>query len=284
MTARFTFIINPASGSARKALPEAIGQRFPGSKINFTEGAGHAVFLARAAVAEGKIPVACGGDGTFREVALGTGEKGPMGFIPLGTVNLLGLALGVPKNFRKAFAVLEKGRTRHVYPGIFEADGEKGVFFIGISAGPDADAIHNVNMRLKKIVGRYAYALSLALRLTRPVYPAIECEANGEKTVLGVCIALRMPWYGGPFRMGKKASLFEKDIEVVGTGGGRVALLRLYASVLSGYLLPEPKIFRKMTQKAVIKSSTGRFQVDGDNLHAAEITLTASQEPLEVIC
>lgn len=284
MTGRFTFIINPASGSARKALPEAIGQRFSGSKINFTERAGHAVFLARAAVAEGRIPVACGGDGTFREVALGTGEKGPMGFIPLGTVNLLGLALGVPKNFRKAFEVLERGRTRHVYPGIFEADGEKGFFFIGISAGPDADAIHNVNLRLKKVIGRYAYALSLGLRLLRPIYPATECETDGEKVILSACIALRMPYYGGPFHMGKTASLFERDIEVVGVCGGRAALLRLYASVLTGYLLPEPETFRIMTQKTVLKSATGRFQVDGDNLHAAEVTLSASPEPLEVIC
>jgi diacylglycerol kinase family enzyme len=284
MTVRFTFIINPASGSAKKALPEALRKRFPGSAIAFTERAGHAVLLARTAVAEGRIPVACGGDGTFRDVALGTGEKGPMGFIPLGTVNLLGLALGVPKDFQKAFEVLERGRTRPVYPGVFEADGEKGYFFIGISAGPDADAIHEVSLRLKKLIGRYAYALSLALRLARPIPPVIECETDGEKVTLGACIALRMPYYGGPFHMGKTTSLFEKDIEVVGVCCGRLTLLRLYASVLTGYLIPEPKIFRKMTHRAVIKSSTGRFQLDGDNLHAGEVTLSASPEPLEVIC
>ena len=75
MKKNITFIMNPISGTARKAgIPRLIEERLDKEKFDYsvvnTMYAGHATEIARAAKEEGTdIVVAVGGDGTVNEVA-----------------------------------------------------------------------------------------------------------------------------------------------------------------------------------------------------------------------
>lgn len=279
---RFLFIRNPASGSAKGLKSADLARLFPASDSVFTKGPGDATTLARKGAEEGFIPVAVGGDGTFREVAFGVKCNGPMGFIPLGTINLVAMALKIPKGAR-ALEILARGEESGIYPGICEANGEESYFFIGVSAGPDADSVHGASLSLKKRIGRSVYALSFMKRLLKPVKSEIACLADGETAILSEAVALRMAWYGGPYRLGEKVSLFERGIELVGTGGGRARVLRLFASAASGGIIPPPPRFSKMCEKIILKSREGLLQIDGDPLFASAATMTCGKTPLKVI-
>ena len=89
-------IINPASGkkggiTTNAAGPDDVRRLLEDNGIQAdiveTEYAGHATELARTAIKDGyKIVIACGGDGTVGEVALGLiKSKVTLGILPLGS-------------------------------------------------------------------------------------------------------------------------------------------------------------------------------------------------------
>jgi diacylglycerol kinase (ATP) len=77
--------------------------------IEFTQGRGHAIELAKAAVAENNFTTvfAVGGDGTVNEVAQGlVGSPITMGILPKGSGNGLARHLGIPINFKKSLSLI----------------------------------------------------------------------------------------------------------------------------------------------------------------------------------
>lgn len=82
----------------------------------FTEGAGHATRLARAASEKGfDLVVAVGGDGTVNETAQGLiGTTTAMGIIPVGSGNGLARELGLSMNIKKSARKLVSGLNRPI--------------------------------------------------------------------------------------------------------------------------------------------------------------------------
>src|SRR5436305_5906180 len=109
---RAALIYNPRSGRQRHArVLDAILSTLRAGGFDIeptpTEGAGHATELGREKGREVEVVFAFGGDGTMREVAAGLlGSPAALGVIPGGTANLLGLALGLPRDPVAAAAVL----------------------------------------------------------------------------------------------------------------------------------------------------------------------------------
>lgn len=114
MNGKARIIVNPYAGrwKALKSIPAieaALRQEGIAYDLVQTEGEGHGIELARQAAVEGCAPVvAAGGDGTVSEVmnglvqAAGEGLAGPMGIIPLGSVNDLPVQLGLPLDIEGA--------------------------------------------------------------------------------------------------------------------------------------------------------------------------------------
>ena len=77
-----------------------------------TEGPGHGEKLAREVVGKGyRTIVAAGGDGTVNEVLNGIDPKiCTLGVLPVGTMNVLALELGIPPNLEKALEVIRAGK------------------------------------------------------------------------------------------------------------------------------------------------------------------------------
>lgn len=280
------FVVNPAARGCPAGFADGLRRRYPDAAVRTTAGPGDGAALAARALAEGaEVVVACGGDGTFREVATAVGDRASLGFVPLGTVNQLASELGLPKDAEGALAVVASGAPRPLFGGRCRADGEEEsrLFFLGASAGPDADAVHAVG-REKRHLGRYAYALRFAARMLRPVAADVKCRWDTGRRPFGQVVVLRAPHYGGRYRMSERLALGEPGLEVVGVGAGRLPVLRLFLDALRSRVRDRAGLTRQPAREVRLTlPPPGRCQLDGDPLLARELTLWADPAPLRVL-
>ena len=102
--------------------------------------------------------VAAGGDGTIRDL-LRRHPNIPLGFLPLGTENLIARWLGVPRCGRRAAEIVLAGRKQSFDLGSFHlpnAD-KKDDFAIMLSAGLDAEVIHRLHENRHGPIRRWHY-------------------------------------------------------------------------------------------------------------------------------
>src|SRR6476646_2462282 len=112
-------ILNPAAGNPEtirdwQERVESIVGRWP---VRITSHAGDAEALARRAVEEGfGRVVAAGGDGTVNHVANGiAGSGATLGILPMGTVNVFAMELGLPANdLERCWEIIQGGNVRLV--------------------------------------------------------------------------------------------------------------------------------------------------------------------------
>ncbi len=138
------FIINPIAGKGRNDLgADVIASVFPSSQylvsIKRTRFPGHASALTETSIEEGAgIIVACGGDGTINEVASGLINTSViLGIIPMGSGNGLASNLKIPKNRKKALALIKNQNAISIDIGIINGY----PFFSNVGVGFDAHVI-----------------------------------------------------------------------------------------------------------------------------------------------
>ncbi len=183
--ARFLIVRNPASRRA-PSLPElsrAVSRlRFSGWEIEVhtTSAQGEATAVARAAADMGIDAVlACGGDGTVREVVEGiVGTEAALGVLPAGTANVWAHEAGIPLRLDPALALAAHARRVRIDTGL--ANGRR--FLLMCSAGLDATTVRAMEGgAAKRSFGRVAYALAGAQRAatTPGVRATIEVDGVG---------------------------------------------------------------------------------------------------------
>lgn len=157
-TAGVTLILNPAAKHFLDGIhsPEQIvaALRTVGivPQLELTTPTINAYELARKAVGRGdQLVIAAGGDGTIEEVATALiHTPATLGILPLGTMNNLARALGIPLDLSNAALLLAMGTTRRIDVGrvLTLDDAREGYFLetagIGLSAvaapmGEDAE-------------------------------------------------------------------------------------------------------------------------------------------------
>ena len=135
------FIVNPKSGvQKKKRIPLLVEKNIDRDKydfsIEYTEYAGHACELAKAAVERGvDVVVAVGGDGTINEVGRSLVHTSTaMGVIPCGSGNGFARHLGIPIEPKKAIEFINKAQVLSVDYG--KLNGHP--FFCACGVGFDA--------------------------------------------------------------------------------------------------------------------------------------------------
>ena len=135
-------IINAKGGSfAQQAgSPENLVSRLRAHGIQaevYLKTSTHAVreWVREAVANEEALVIAVGGDGTIEDVALPlVGSHTALGIIPVGTMNNLARALGIPLDVEQACALLGAGITRQIDVGVVRGgDVEKDTFFLETS-------------------------------------------------------------------------------------------------------------------------------------------------------
>lgn len=141
MKKNILFIMNPISGTARKAgIPGLIEERLDKEKFDYsvvnTMYAGHATEIAKEAKEKGTdIVVAVGGDGTVNEVARSIVQSGTaLGIIPCGSGNGLARHLMLPMDIGKAIDLINRCEIHSLDYGIINDN----PFFCTCGMGFDA--------------------------------------------------------------------------------------------------------------------------------------------------
>lgn len=110
----YAFLYNPTAGAGKSegifyALKKEINKHKNFELYHSTKKGGVSTFIDQR-FDDFDFFVACGGDGTVREIAsklIGTEKK--MGIIPMGTGNDLCKTLKIPQNFNEAFNLVQNG-------------------------------------------------------------------------------------------------------------------------------------------------------------------------------
>lgn len=233
---------NPSSGRGSyadrlKRCAETLGERGDEVEIWPTERPGHATELATLAGA--RLVVAAGGDGTVNEVVNGLRADATLGILPFGTANVLARELGLPRNpIHAARRILDGERGRIDLGVATDQRGEERRFACMAGVGFDANVVRTVTPRLKRYLRVLAFPVSALRVLLEEELPTVHVIADGEVHKAQLAIVANGQYYGGDFRIARRAdSLTSGELEAVLVE--RVSVL-LRPDILARFLAREP--------------------------------------------
>ena len=185
---KFVLIYNPVSGKAAfksrlDNILEAFQQRDCMLIIYRTkkDNSGLGDFI-READPDGLL--AAGGDGTLHEVVnllMREHIELPVAILPSGTSNDFATSLGVDADQEAYFDHIAAGRTRKVDLGLVGSE-----YFVNVaSAGMVTSIAHEVDVRLKNVMGKMAYYLRGLSTLPQFHPLELSIQADGEQVFDG---------------------------------------------------------------------------------------------------
>lgn len=205
-------IFNPAAkGERSRRLLPRIREAFPDAVFLQTERPGHACDLAREAGSRFVKVLAAGGDGTINEVANGLAHQAAaLGVLPVGSVNVFAMELGIPLSLDKAIEVARNGVVRQI--DLARANERYFVQLAGV--GLDAETVRLTDPESKKALGPLSYVMTLAQVVSRQA-PLLEIRNGHSDPIQGSFLLVgNGRHYGGPFHIFPKASLDDGQLDI----------------------------------------------------------------------
>jgi diacylglycerol kinase (ATP) len=221
---RIAIVYNPSAGglrgSKRTRLDAAIEAfRRAGRDVELfpTTGPNMAGELGCVAIDKGfNLLLAAGGDGTINEVLNGiVGSKIAFGVLPAGTANVLAKEIGLACRPDRAASELLDAVTLRVPVGKAElADSPPRYFLMMAGVGLDARIVHELDLTLKRKLGKLAYWHGGFSQMGRDM-PKLRIVADGVERVASFALLARVRNYGGDFEIARNVRLTDTDFEVV---------------------------------------------------------------------
>lgn len=114
------------------------------------------------------VIIIAGGDGTINEVLNWTSESQiPLAIIPFGTTNVIARELSIPFDMPRAVEIALSGRVHDIALGRIYYSNKKRYFLMSVGIGFDGETVRNLNIKLKRFIGRGAYIFSAIKTLAR---------------------------------------------------------------------------------------------------------------------
>lgn len=278
-------ILNPAACGERamrwRSRVEALAR---GCTVYATARPGEAQLMARRAADEGfeKI-VAAGGDGTINEVVNGlAGSAATLGLLPIGTLNVFAMELGLPwHNLGMCWEIIQGESTR-----LIDLPSASGKYFVQLAGvGLDAQAVKETSAVLKRNFGPLSYLISAAQIATRqPPRLFIESENSALKEGSLVLIGNGRR-YGGPFPFFKHAVLDDGLLDVVAFKQlGYLEIIKYLQDVFfsSDIRLPEVEYFQ--TRRLRVSSDQDvPVELDGELIGNCPVEFQMHERTLRVL-
>lgn len=225
--------------------------------------------------------IAAGGDGTVRELARSLGGGGtPIGFVPMGTGNVLAHEIGLPRTADGIARVLLEGPAIDLHGA--RANGEP--FFLMAGAGFDGDVVRRLDTVWKRRLGKAAYALPVLGTLARPL-PRLEVEIGGRVHEASWAVITRARHYGGSFMLAERADLRRPGlVAVLVSAASRALLVRKLMGLPAGTLLAQPGVEAIGCDRAVVRAVPPvHTQIDGDAFGTTPLEIESGGAPLCLI-
>jgi diacylglycerol kinase (ATP) len=272
---------NPSAGRhsrrAVAALARALEAR--GARVLLSESANGPPRIDEQAT---HVCVAAG-DGTVRHVAnavIRSGRRLAMSIYPAGTINLLAREAGYSRD-PELFArqVLDQAAQREHYP-VAMGDGH---FFACAGVGPDSLAVSRVSRRLKRSIGRLAYAAAALKLLFDWQRIGIELDDGKRKLRCEAFYVAKGRYYAGGWSFARQARVHEPVLHVVALRKARrrdyLAFLATLGVGADVNKLANVEAFTCKTLGADA-SAPLPIQADGDIVGTLPATLTVKETPL----
>ena len=281
---KLCIILNPAAkgDQARRTLDQMV-KLVPEAKIFLTERVGHGEVLAKEAVQQGyRTIVAAGGDGTVNEVLNGLDpEKSTLGVLPVGTMNVLALELGIPSRLDKALEIIRSGKRKRLDLGM--ANTRRFIQLAGV--GLDAETVRRTHPDAKRAWGPWSYLLTAAQLMVAPA-PVLRVEVPGRGEIKGAMVLIgNGRHYGGPFQFFPKADMADGLLDVcVFPKSGPLDLLWYLQAVLLGGPDSLPEVTYLQVSSLKVKADDQvALEVDGEYCGETPVDFRVLPKGLEVI-
>jgi len=260
-------ILNPTAGNPEtlRHWQESVESIARGCPIRITSHPGEAEALARRAVEDGFARViAAGGDGTVNHVANAlVGSNAALGLLPLGTVNVFAMELGLPlHNLELCWDIIKGTNVRLV--DLPSANGKRFVQLAGV--GLDAQVVKETSLAFKRSFGPLSYLISAAQIAARQP-PRLFIESNNAPVDEGSFVLIgNGRLYGGPFPFFKHAVLDDGLLDVVLFKRlGYLEIIKYLQDVVFSSNIRVPEIEYFQTQRLRITSEQDvPVEVDGE--------------------
>jgi diacylglycerol kinase (ATP) len=279
-------ILNPVAGSPETLREwqehvESIAHDCP---IRVIAHPGEAEALARNAVEEGFVRiVAAGGDGTVNHVANGiAGTNAALGLLPLGTVNVFAMELGLPAhNLQVCWSIIQDGNMRLV--DLPNANGKHFVQLAGV--GLDAQVVKETSLAFKRSFGPLSYLISAAqIAARKPPKLFIESENAPVEEASFVLIG-NGRLYGGPFPFFKHAVLDDGLFDVVVFKRlGYLEIMKYLQDVVFSSDIRAPEVEYFQTQRLRVTSEQDvPVELDGELAGNCPVEVRIQKKALQVL-
>ena len=278
-------ILNPAARSERaRRWHERVEAITRGAVICATSRGGEAEAIARRAAAEGfETIVAAGGDGTINEVVNGmAGTDTALGLLPMGTMNVFALELGIPAgNLGLCWEIIQKQNSRLI--DMPRANDKHFVQLAGV--GLDAQVVKETSRAFKRSFGPLSYLFSAAqIAARRP--PRLLIDSANAITGEGSFVLIgNGRLYGGPFPFFKNAVIDDGLLDVVIFKQlGYLEIIKYMQNVVfsSAIRLPEVEYFQ--TERLRVTSDEDvPVEIDGELIGECPVEFQIQKQKLRVL-
>lgn len=287
-------IVNPSSGNEEAqnlagAVEEKLAGNYDKVTVKFTEKSGDAAQFAKTAAEERVSAVfVMGGDGTVNEGINGLAEqeyRPDFSFIPLGTVNDLGRALGISMDPQEAIAQLDSLESKKLDIGKINDH-----YFANVVAiGTIPQAVQKVDAEQKTKLGPLAYFLEGAKTLSNSEAYTFEFELDEEKisqesTLILVALTNSV---GGFESLLPQARIDDGYLHLLALKGNTIVdKLKIIPKIFTGEAIEDEKVVYRQFKTGTIKiEETQKLvaNVDGDEGDALPLTLQVLPQHLNVL-
>jgi diacylglycerol kinase (ATP) len=284
---RMAIIQNPVSGRSPGFLEKTL-QVLETLKVDFqvmrTQRAGDGRELARriATDQDWDAVVAAGGDGTCNEVAGGLlGTAIPMGVIPIGTANVLATEIGLAPAPESIAHTLAFGEVRPVCLGQMNDR----IFLLMMGSGWDARVVAGVSSRLKKFLGRWAYAAQAVMQICKVPSGSLQIFIENKMENGDWVIVCNAGHYGGKYLVAPQARMEDPTFQVlIFNGQGPLDRIKDLFALWLGQPALSKSIRVFVTDKVrVTGGSSELVQIDGDSAGGLPVEISVAPQRLNLI-
>ena len=287
-------VSNPTSGKAKQAFVSQVQQALNAAgaevELYLTQAANDATNYLANYAGELDVVAVAGGDGTLNEVINGLINKDSSSFrlalIPTGTTNVLAGELKIKRNAKRISQIILQGKEKPIYPG--RINDRRFLLMAGV--GYDAWVVDNVNLDLKKKVGKLAYVLSMLKQLRHFGKKEYRLQVDGKEYLANSVVITNGRLYGGSFVLSKQADLSAATTQVLMLNGKNMwSLLFSLLALPFGLMEKMPGVLSVPAKQVHIElvgqtdAGVEPVQADGDSLAHLPITVTMETQPLRVL-
>lgn len=290
-------ISNPTSGKANQEFVTQVQQELvtAGAEVELylTQAANDATAYLANYRGDLDVVAVAGGDGTINEAINGLKEKDSCTFrialIPTGTTNVLAGELKIKRNAKHISQIILQGKEKLIYPG--RINDRRFLLMAGV--GYDAWVVDNVDLDLKKKVGKLAYVLSMLKQLRHFGKKEYRLQVDGKEYLANSVVITNGRLYGGSFVLSKQADLSAPTTQVLMLNGKNMwSLLYSLLGLPFGLVekmpgvvsIPAKQVHIELAgQVDVEQAQPEPVQADGDSLAHLPITVVMEAQPLRVL-